>query len=248
MLSFSYSCGFNGRTTSWVGKWDSISWAAQQAINRRQQLLQPSSLRLQTLTSWNNILLGVASLDGFQLLEGWWKKDKNYSRLCRVWIKPNHIVQRLWDLRICCCCFSLWESARKLQQSQFAGKTASTSEPKSCSWLIFKVCAKLKPCYVSNTNCLTNLLWLKMIPQSYKLKLWRWMITPQDKLSSKWVSAHDLLRSVSLCKGRCTISQQETWGDDEPAVWPKSTLSVGEGWRNEALSMCRRKPLKMSDL
>lgn len=73
VLSHSYSCGFNGGETSWLGKWDSISWATPQAINHRQQLLQPSLLWLQTLTSWNNILLGVASLDGSQLLASWWK-------------------------------------------------------------------------------------------------------------------------------------------------------------------------------
>lgn len=112
-LSHSYSCGFNGGETSWLGKWDSISWATPQAINHRQQLLQPSLLWLQTLTSWNNILLGVASLDGSQLLAGWWKEDKIYYRPCRIWIKPNHIVQKLWDHRMCpYCSFSLQISAR----------------------------------------------------------------------------------------------------------------------------------------
>ena len=112
-LSHSYSCGFNGCETSWLGKWDSVSWATLQAINHRQQLLQPSLLWLQTLTSWNNIFFGVASLDGSQLLASWWKEDKIYYRPCRIWIKPKpHRIEIVGSQNVSLLLLSLWISAR----------------------------------------------------------------------------------------------------------------------------------------
>lgn len=153
-LSHSYSCGFNGSETSWLGKWDSISSATPQAINHRQQLLQPSLLWLQTLTSWNNILLGVASLDGSQLLASWWKEDKIYYRPCRIWIKPNHIVLKLWDHRMCHYGFFLCRSAQDPGWNQSDGKSISMSQPASCCQWFLKAACGIRLTFEVDSNLL----------------------------------------------------------------------------------------------
>lgn len=154
-LSHSYSCGFNGGETSWLGKWDSISWATPQAINHRQQLLQPSSLWLQTLTSWNNILLGVASLDGSQLLAGWWKEDKIYCRPCRIWVKILTTSYRDCGITACVTTASFSEDQRQIQgginplENQFP--CLSVRPAVSGSW---KLCVELNWHLRLMGNCL----------------------------------------------------------------------------------------------
>lgn len=154
-LSHSYSCGFNGGETSWLGKWDSISWATPQAINHRQQLLQPNLLWLQTLTSWNNILLGVASLDGSQLLASRWKERQDLLQALSRLDKILTTSYRNCGISACVITASLSVDQRKIQgrinplENQFA--CLSLHPAVSGSW---ELCKELNWHLRLTVNCL----------------------------------------------------------------------------------------------